>query len=203
MSESHPSHRSKYRWEVKSLSLFGVGNLSKERVLLFQSMWGFLDFSQGIPRIICLHPRLTTIRSRSSEPCGNIMRVWAFQRIVPRWLGVPSTLKALIGWGSLFRGKLARHSSPRSMKFLVAPESTRAVVSTVWVPTSSLIGKRSVHSLGEATSTCVVGEGNIEMASPSKNPEWKQQKSPPWVPRSTSGVLEVFLSHFSLESSGN
>ena len=153
MSESHLSHRSKYHWEVKSSLLFRIGNLGKERVLLFQLMWGFRDFSQGIPRIICLHPRLTTIRSKLSEPCGNTMRVWAFQRIVPYWLGVLSTLKAPIGWGSLFRGKLARDSSPRSMKFPVAPESTRVVVLMVWVPTSSLMGKQSVCSLGEATST--------------------------------------------------
>ena len=116
-------------------------------------MWGLLVFNQGIPRMICFRPRLATIRSRSSEPCGSTMQVRAFQRIVPRRLGVLSTLKALIGWGSLFRGKLARDSSPRSMKFLVVPESTRAVVLTVWVPTSSLIGKRRVCSLGEATST--------------------------------------------------
>ena len=79
--------------------------------------------------------------SKSSEPCGKIMRVRAFQRIVPRRLGVPSTLKVPIGCGNFFRGKLASKSSPRSMKFPVAPESTRAVVSTVWVPTSSLMGK--------------------------------------------------------------
>ena len=153
MSESHPSHWSKYRWEVKSLSLFGMEDLGKERVLLFQLMWGFLDFNQGIPRIIYLHPRLTTMSSKSSEPCGKTMQVWAFQRIVPRQLGVPSMLKAPIGCGNFFRGKLASESSPRSMKFPVAPESMRVVVSTVWVPTSSLIGKRSVRSLGEATST--------------------------------------------------
>ena len=153
MSESHLSHRSKYRWEVKLLSLFGVWDLGKERLLLFQSMWGFLDFNQGIPRMICFCPRLTTIRSKLPEPCGSTMQVRAFQRIVPRRLGVPSTLKAPIGWESLFRGKLARDSSPRLMKFPVAPKSTRAVVSTVWIPTSSLIGKRRVRSLGEATST--------------------------------------------------
>jgi hypothetical protein len=35
----------------------------------------------------------------------------------------------------------------------VAPESTRAVVSTICVPTSSLTGKRRVLSFFEATST--------------------------------------------------
>ena len=153
MSESHPSHWSKYRWEVKLLSLLGVDDPGKERVLFFQSMWGFLDRSHGIPRMICQRPRLMTIRSRSSELCGSIRQVRAFQRIVPLWLGVLSTLKAPMGWGSLFRGKLARDKSPRSIKFPVAPESTRAEVSTVWIPTSSLIGKRRVRSLEGATST--------------------------------------------------
>ena len=153
MSESHPSHRSKYLWEVKSLSWFRVGDLVKERVLFFQSMWRFLDRSQGIPRMICLRPRLTTISSRSSELCGSIMRVHAFHRMVCCRLGVPSTLKAPMGWGSLFRGKFARDKSPRLMKFPVAPESTRAEVSMVWVPMSCLIGKRRVRSLEGATST--------------------------------------------------
>ena len=58
------------------------------------------------------------------------------------------------------------------MKFLVALESITAVVSTVSVPTSSLIGKRRIRLFGEATSIWkVVGEGNVEMASPFKNPE--------------------------------
>ena len=62
-------------------------------------------------------------------------------------------LKVPMGWGSLFKGKLARDKSPRSIKFLVAPESMRAEVLMVWVPTSSLMGKRRVRSLEGATST--------------------------------------------------
>ena len=70
------------------------------------------------------------------------------------------------------REKLARDRSPRLMKFPVAPESMSAVVSTVCCPISSLIGKQRVYSLGEATSTWkAVGEGNVKMTSPFKNPE--------------------------------
>ena len=66
-----------------------------------------------------------------------------------------------------------RDRSPRSMKFPVALESIRVVVLMVCCPTSSLIGKQRVHSLGEATSTWeVVEEGNIEVTSLFKNPEW-------------------------------
>ena len=54
----------------------------------------------------------------------------------------------------------------------MVPELIRAVVSMVCVPTSSMIGKQRVHSFGEATSTWeVVEEGNVEVASPFKNPE--------------------------------
>ena len=108
-------------------------------------MQGFTDRSHGIPRMICFRPRLTTIRSSSSDPCGSTMWVQAFQRIVPRRLGVLSTLKVPMGWESFFKGKLARDSSPRSMKFPVAPESMRVEVSTIWVPTSSLMGGEFVH----------------------------------------------------------
>ena len=100
-------------------------------MLLFQSMRGFMERSHGIPKMICFRPRLMTIRSRSSVPCGSAMQVWAFQRIVPRRLGVPSMLKVPMGWGSLFKGKLVRDNSPRSMKFPVALESMRAEVSTI------------------------------------------------------------------------
>ena len=40
-----------------------------------------------------------------------------------------------------------------SMKFPVVPQSMRAVVSMIWVPVASLMGRRIVHSFGKATST--------------------------------------------------
>ena len=97
-------------------------------------MRGFFDLNQGIPRMICLRPRLMTISSKSSELCGSTMRVQAFQRMVPRRLGVPSTLKAPIGWGSLFKGKLARDKSPRLMKFPVVgiEDMERIMVASCW-----------------------------------------------------------------------
>ena len=55
--------------------LSGVIELVKERVLLFQSMQRFLNFYQGIPRMICLCPRLATMRSMSLESWGKIMQV--------------------------------------------------------------------------------------------------------------------------------
>ena len=39
------------------------------------------------------------------------------------------------------------------MKFPVALQSMRAMVSTICVPVASLTGRRMVHSFGKATST--------------------------------------------------
>ena len=77
----------------------------------------------------------------------------AFHLIVPLALAVPSTLYAQIGLGSHCSGKLALDKRPISMKFPVAPQSMRAVVSTICVPLTSLIGRRTVRSFGKATST--------------------------------------------------
>ena len=107
-------------------------------------MWGFLDFNQDIPTMICLHPRLTTMRSMSSESWESNMWIWTFQRIVPHQLAIPSTLNMWTSWGSFLRGKLVRDKSLRSIKFLVAPGSTGAVVLTICFPTSSLTGKHKV-----------------------------------------------------------
>ena len=171
VSVSSLSHLSRYHWGVRSLVLSGAVELVKERVLFLQSIWGFLDFNQGILRMISFCPRLTTIRSIFLELCGKTMWVCTFQRIVLHQLAVPSTLKAWIGWGSFLRGKLASDRSPRSMKFPVAPEPPRAVVSTISFPTSHLIGNRKVLSLAETTSTWeIFWKGNVEVTSLFKNP---------------------------------
>ena len=77
----------------------------------------------------------------------------AFHPMVPLALAVPSTLYAQIGLGSRCNEKLALDKRPMSMKFPVAPQSMRAVVLTICVPVTSLMGRRMVHSFGRATST--------------------------------------------------
>ena len=67
--------------------------------------------------------------------------MWTFHLMVPLTLAVPSTLYARIGLGSRCSGKLALDRRPMSMKFPVAPQSTRVVVSTICVPVASLIGR--------------------------------------------------------------
>jgi hypothetical protein len=133
------------------------------------------------------------------------MGILVFQRMVPFRLVEPSTLYAYIDFGSRCNGKFAREKSPRSRKFLVAPELTRAVVSTICVPTSSLTGKQRVLSFFEATSTWEeVREDNVKVASHFKNPNpWIREQSPPWVLRNTFGELGEFRRHSSPGSSGS
>ena len=85
--------------------------------------------------------------------CEKRISVQAFHLIVPLALAVPSTLYARIGLGSRCSGKLALDKSPMSMKFPVALQSMRVVVSTICVPVTSLIGRQMVCSFGRATST--------------------------------------------------
>ena len=110
------------------------------------------------------------------------MSVWAFHLIVPLALAVPSTLYARIGLGSRCNGKLALDRRPISMKFPVAPQSMRAVVSMICVPVTSLTGRRMVRSFGKATSTWDKSwEGDVEATSRIKNPHhqrrwWRQPR---------------------------
>ena len=99
------------------------------------------------------------------------MSVQAFHPMVPLALAVPSTLYTWIGLDSHCNGKLALDRRPMSMKFPVALQSMRAVVSTICVLVASLIGRQTVHSFGRATSTWDKSwEDDVEMTSQIKNP---------------------------------
>ena len=102
----------------------------------------------------------------------NRVLVWAFHWMVPLALVVLSTLLAMMGLGSFSRGNSRRHRRPTSMKFLVAPQSTRAVVLTICVPLDSLMGIRMVLSLGRAVITWfTIWEEYIDGSSQAKNPQ--------------------------------
>ena len=77
-----------------------------------------------------------------------------------------------IGVGSRTRTKLSQERSQRSIKFLVAPESMIAEVSTVLFFPCSEMGKVIDLLLGFATSTrSRVREGDVEASSLLKNPK--------------------------------
>ena len=140
-------------------------------VFVNQLILGFHLCNQGIPRITCCWLRLRTMRSMFSLDWEKRMSVWAFHLMVPLAFVVPSTLYAQIGWERHCRGKFALDKRPMSMKFPVAPQSTRAVVSTICVPVANLIGRRIVRSFGNATSTWDRSwEEDVKMTSRIKNP---------------------------------
>ena len=135
-------------------------------------MVGFHFFSQGIPRMICLHPRLRTMSLSFSVLSLNRILVWAFHRMVPLALAVPSMLLAMMGLGSFSRGNLKRQRRLTSMMFLVAPQSTRAVVSMICAPLDSLMGIHMVLSFGRAVITWfTVWEEYHNSSSQAKNPQ--------------------------------
>ena len=83
-------------------------------------LWFHLH-SQGIPKMICCCSRLRTM--------------------VPLMFAVPSTLYVWMGLGRHCKGKFTLDRRPILMKFLVAPQSMRAVVLMICVPVASLMGK--------------------------------------------------------------
>ena len=119
-------------------------------VFLFQSMVGFHFFSQGIPRMICFHPRLRTISLSFSILSLNRILVWAFHQMVPLALAVPSMLLAMMGLGSFSRGNLRRQRRPTSM----------------------MMGIHMVLSFGRAVITWfTIWEEYVNSSSQAKNPQ--------------------------------
>ena len=55
-------------------------------------------------------------------------------------------------WEDIVR-EFALDKRPMSMKFPVAPQSMRAMVSTIWDPVANLMGRQIVCSFGKATNT--------------------------------------------------
>ena len=171
-SMSKPSQCRRYHWRMYSGG-GEAGDLGMEMVFDNQSILGFHLHSQGIPKIICCRPRLRTIRSVFSLDWEKRMSVWAFHPIVPLMFVVPSTLYARMGLGRRCREKFALDKRPMSMKFPVAPQSMRMVVSMICVPVANLIWRQIVHSFGKATNTWDKSwEEDVEVTSRIKNPHY-------------------------------
>ena len=159
-----PSQHTRYCWGSKVVSVVR-GSSSSTTVFLLQLMVEFHFFSQGIPRMICFHPRLSVLSL-------NRILVWTFHQMVSLTLAVPSMLLAMMGLGSFSKGNSRRQRRPTSMKFPVAPQSMRAVVSTICVPLDSLMGIHMVLSFGRAVITWfTVREEYINGSSQVKNPQ--------------------------------
>ena len=146
----------------------------------FQSIFGFHFFSQGIPRITLGLLSQSIISLMGSEWSSRVRTVLAFQWMVPFWFLVPSTLSAMMGSGRQMRVKLSRERRCMSMKFPVAPESMRVVVSTVLFIACSKMGKLMFLLLGDTTSTQFIEwEEDVEVTSLLKNTKllgWRFQR---------------------------
>ena len=98
------------------------------------------------------------------------MTLWV---IVPFTLGVPSTLNTGIGWGTGSKGSFNCHAKDSLMKSPPAPESIRALVSTVQ---SSLVIETEIHidcldTFATITGeTMISGRHNVDAADRFKNP---------------------------------
>ena len=147
-----------------------MGDFGMETVFANQLILGFHLHSQGIPKITSCWPRLRTMRSVFSFDWEKRISVWAFHLMVPLTFAVPSTLYARMGLGRHCRGKFAFDRRPMSMKFLVVPQSMRAVVSTICVLVANLIGRQIVRSFGKATSTWDKSWEDVKATSRIKNP---------------------------------
>ena len=101
-----------------------------EMVFFTQSIWGLFFVNQGISNTIWARPRPMIMRDRSSSKAV----AWQWTRVAavicPCLFGVLSMFRA-------WRGDIGHEGRRRqlmregSMKFPVAPQSTRAVVTTV------------------------------------------------------------------------
>ena len=169
-SASRPSQCKRYCWGMYSEG-DGLGDLGMESVFDIQSILEFHLHNQGIPRMTCCLSKLRTMRSTLSFKWEKRISMWAFHPIVSLMLAVPSTWYVWMGLGRWCKGKLALNRRLMLMKFPVAPQSMRAVVSTIWVLAASLIGRWMVCSLDKATSTWDRSwKEDIEATSWIKNP---------------------------------
>ena len=125
--------------------VFQMCSSGNEMVLVAQSIWGLFFVSHGIPSTTCAHPSPTIIRVKSSSKAEALQWTLVVAMIRPCLLTVPSTLKACRGWMGQDRRR-RRWTREGSMKFPVAPQSIRAVVTSVLVLYCSRMGNQIARS---------------------------------------------------------
>ena len=110
--------------------VFRMCSLLNKMVFFTQSMKGLFFVSQGIPNTIWAHPRPMIMRDKSSSKATAWQWTCVAAVIFPCLFRVPLMFRA---WrGGIDHEERRRHLMREgSMKFLVAPQSMRAVVTTV------------------------------------------------------------------------
>ena len=125
--------------------VFWMYSLLNEMVFFTQSIQGLFFVNQGIPNTIWACPRPTIMRDKSS--LKTVAWQWTQVAVVicPCLFGVPSMFRAWRG-GIDCEGRRWWLTREGSMKFLVAPQSTRAVVTMVLAPCLRQIGNQIAYS---------------------------------------------------------
>ena len=113
--------------------VFRMCSLLNKMVFFTQSMKGLFFVSQGIPNTIWAHPRPMIIRDKLSSKAMAWQWTHVAAVICPCLFRVLSMFRAWRG-GIDCEGRRRRLTREGSMKFLVAPQSTRAVVTVVFAP---------------------------------------------------------------------
>ena len=125
--------------------VFHMCSLLNKMVFFTQSMQGLFFVSQGIPRTIWACPRPTIMRDKSSLKAVAWQQTWVAAVICPCLFLVPSTFKAWRG-GLDHDGRRRRLTRDGSIKFPVAPQSMRAVITTVLASCFRRMGNWIAHS---------------------------------------------------------
>src|SRR6266542_3486186 len=149
-----------------------LGGFFPPRELLFSPVnFGLALTSQGYPRITFCVPNAVTKNCVSfCLPLTSRLAV-TYSLIEPSWFLVPSTFITAISFHKLRMRRLCSFAKTRSIKIPVAPESTRAMVSTFRPFICRVTGRCIVFQLYHTYEVLTIGVITAEMLSSSvKNP---------------------------------
>src|SRR5579863_5482992 len=135
-------------WALAASSLRSmIGNWEWSIHPCFQSIRGCVAANQGYPSMALFSPRF--VRKKRRQVCYDPMRTCKSMKYwsSPLLLGVPFTLNSLRVVGKRRMGRWRYLAYSKLMKFLVAPESTRAMDSALldleWMKNRIVIDFRS------------------------------------------------------------
>src|SRR6266498_1736606 len=149
---------------------FGVSS-HQEKFCSLQLIFGLASTSQGYPRITFCVPNAVTKNCVSFCLPLTSRLVVTYSLIEPSWFLVLSTFITAISFHKSRMRRLCSFAKTRLIKIPVAPESTRAMVSTFRPFICSVTGRCIVFRLYHTYEVLTIGAITAEMLSSSvKNP---------------------------------
>src|SRR6266508_2825987 len=137
----------------------------QENFCSLQLIFGLASTSQGYPRITFCVPNAVTKNCVSfCLPLTSRLAV-TYSLIEPSWFLVPSTFIMAISFHKLRMRRLCSFAKTRSIKIPVAPESTRAIVSTFQPFICRVTGMCIVFRLYHTYEVLTIGAITAEMLS--------------------------------------